>query len=81
MRFLSEADLDQLKTIFAEQLDRHVGLRVLTKPPSKLYIPGQPCDRLAWMRVIIDLSSPSGQIDTGARCATHGGPQVTLPTR
>ena len=41
MPFLSEADLDQLKTIFAEQLDRHVLLRVLTKPSSKLYIPGQ----------------------------------------
>lgn len=41
MPFLSEADQDQLKTIFAEQLNRHVRLRVLTKPPSKLYIPGQ----------------------------------------
>jgi hypothetical protein len=41
MPFLSEADQDQLKTIFSEQLDRHVRLRVLTRPPSKLYIPGQ----------------------------------------
>ena len=41
MPFLSEADQDQLKTIFAEQLDRPVRLRVLTRPPSKLYIPGQ----------------------------------------
>jgi hypothetical protein len=41
MPFLSEADQDQLKTIFAEQLDRQVRLRVLTRPPSKLYIPGQ----------------------------------------
>jgi hypothetical protein len=41
MPFLSEADQDQLKSMFAEQLDRHVRLRVLTKPTSKLYIPGQ----------------------------------------
>jgi hypothetical protein len=41
MPFLSEADQDQLKSMFTEQLDRHVRLRVLTRPPSKLYIPGQ----------------------------------------
>jgi hypothetical protein len=41
MPFLSEADQDQLKTIFADQLDHHVRLRVLTKPPSRLHIPGQ----------------------------------------
>ena len=41
MPFLSEADQDQLRTIFAEQLDRPVRLRLLTQPPSKLYIPGQ----------------------------------------
>jgi hypothetical protein len=41
MPFLSEADQDQVKAIFAEQMDRHVRLRVLTRPASKLYIPGQ----------------------------------------
>lgn len=41
MPFLSEADQDQLKTIFAEQMDRPVQLRVLTRLASKLYIPGQ----------------------------------------
>jgi hypothetical protein len=41
MPFLTEADQDQLKTIFAEQMERPVRLRVLTRPPSKLYIPGQ----------------------------------------
>ena len=41
MPFLSEADQDQVKTIFAEQMGRHVRLRVLTRPPGKLYIPGQ----------------------------------------
>ncbi len=41
MPFLSEADQAQLKTIFDEQLERPVRLRVLTRPPSKLYIPGQ----------------------------------------
>jgi len=41
MPFLSEADQDQLRTIFAEQLDRTVRLRLLTRPQSKLYIPGQ----------------------------------------
>src|SRR6266508_833025 len=41
MPFLSEADQDQLKTIFAEQLDRRIRLPVLTKSSSKLYIPGQ----------------------------------------
>jgi alkyl hydroperoxide reductase subunit AhpF len=41
MPFLSEADQDQLRSIFAEQLDRKVRLRVLTQPPSKLYVPGQ----------------------------------------
>jgi hypothetical protein len=39
--FLSEADQDQLKIMFGEQMDRSVRLRVLTRPPSKLYIPGQ----------------------------------------
>jgi alkyl hydroperoxide reductase subunit AhpF len=42
MPFLSEADQDQLKIMFGEQMDRSVRLRVLTRPPSKLYIPGQP---------------------------------------
>jgi hypothetical protein len=42
MPFLSEADQDQLKEIFSTQLDRRVRLRVLTRPTSKLYIPGQP---------------------------------------
>jgi hypothetical protein len=41
MPFLSEADQDQLKEIFTNQMDRPVRLRVLTKPTSKLYIPGQ----------------------------------------
>lgn len=41
MPFLTEADQDQLKTIFAEQMARRVRLRVLTRPPSKLYIPGE----------------------------------------
>jgi hypothetical protein len=41
MPFLTEADQDQLQTIFAEQMERTVRLRVLTRPPSKLYIPGQ----------------------------------------
>lgn len=41
MPFLSEADQDQLKDIFSNQLDRRVRLRVLTRPTSKLFIPGQ----------------------------------------
>jgi len=41
MPFLSEADQDQLKDIFSNQLQQRVRLRVLTKPTSKLYIPGQ----------------------------------------
>jgi hypothetical protein len=41
MPFLSEADQDQLKDIFSKQMQRSVRLRVLTKPTSKLYIPGQ----------------------------------------
>jgi hypothetical protein len=41
MPFLSEADQDQLKALFAEQLGSHVRLRVLTRPRSKLYVPGQ----------------------------------------
>ena len=41
MPFLSEADQDQVKDIFSKQLDRPVRLRVLTKPTSKLFIPGQ----------------------------------------
>jgi hypothetical protein len=41
MPFLSEADQDQLKDIFSEQIRQPVRLRVLTKPTSKLYIPGQ----------------------------------------
>jgi len=44
MPFLSEADQDQLKEIFSKQMQRSVRLRVLSKPTSKLYIPGQqPC--------------------------------------
>ena len=42
MPFLSEADQDQLRSIFTEQMDRRVRLRVLTRPPSQLYVPGQP---------------------------------------
>src|SRR5215470_9239601 len=34
-------DQEQLKTLFAEQLDRRVRLRVLTRPPTRLDIPGQ----------------------------------------
>ena len=41
MPFLSEADQDQLRSIFAEQLERPVRLRVVTKPPSRLFIPSQ----------------------------------------
>ena len=41
MPFLSEADQDQLRSIFSEQLEANVRLRVLTQPPSKLYVPGQ----------------------------------------
>ena len=41
MPFLTEADQDQLKEIFSKQLDQPVRLRVLTKPSSRLYIPGQ----------------------------------------
>ena len=41
MPFLSEADRDQLQQIFDTQLEKPVRLRVLTRPPSKLYIPGQ----------------------------------------
>src|SRR5579859_3114717 len=41
MPFLSEADQDQLKEIFSKQMQRSVRLRVLSKPTSKLYIPGQ----------------------------------------
>ena len=41
MPFLSEADQDQLKDIFTKQMQQPVRLRVLTKPTSKLYIPGQ----------------------------------------
>ena len=48
MPFLSEADQDQLKDIFSKQMQRKVRLRVLTKPTSKLYIPGQQrCARCA----------------------------------
>jgi hypothetical protein len=42
MPFLSEADQDQLRSIFSDQMDRRVRLRVLTRPPSRLYVPGQP---------------------------------------
>ncbi len=42
MPFLSEADQEQLQQIFGNQLEERVRLRVLTRPPSKLYIPGQP---------------------------------------
>ena len=42
MPLLSEADQNQLQQLFAEQLQNSVRLRVLTRPPSKLYIPGQP---------------------------------------
>jgi alkyl hydroperoxide reductase subunit AhpF len=41
MPFLSEADQDQLKDLFSNQMETSVRLRVLTKPTSKLYIPGQ----------------------------------------
>src|SRR6266536_887588 len=41
MPFLSEADQDQLKELFSAQMDRRVRLRVLTRPTSKLYVPGQ----------------------------------------
>jgi thiol-disulfide isomerase/thioredoxin len=41
MPFLSEADQDQLRAIFTEQLDCPVRLRLLTQPPAKLFIPGQ----------------------------------------
>ena len=41
MPCLSEADQDQLKELFSAQMDRRVRLRVLTRPTSKLYIPGQ----------------------------------------
>ncbi len=41
MPFLSEADQDQLKDIFTKQMQGSVRLRVLTKPTSKLYVPGQ----------------------------------------
>jgi hypothetical protein len=41
MPFLSEADQDQLKDLFSKQMQGSVRLRVLTKPTSKLYIPGQ----------------------------------------
>src|SRR5579859_5288597 len=41
MPFLNEADQDQLKDLFSSQMDRHVRLRLLTRPTSKLYIPGQ----------------------------------------
>ena len=41
MGLLSEADHDELKTMFARQLDYRVRLRVLTRPTSRLYIPGQ----------------------------------------
>jgi hypothetical protein len=41
MPFLSEADQDQLKDLFSTQLDRRVRLRVLSRPTSKVYIPGQ----------------------------------------
>jgi hypothetical protein len=41
MPFLSEADQDQLKELFSAQIDRRVRLRVLTRPTSKLYVPGQ----------------------------------------
>jgi hypothetical protein len=42
MPFLSEADKDQLLSIFTDQLDRPVRLRVLTRRTSHLYVPGQP---------------------------------------
>ncbi len=41
MPFLSEADQDQLKQIFVSQMEARVRLRVLTRTPSKLYVPGQ----------------------------------------
>jgi len=41
MPFLSEADQDQIKTIFSEQMEHRVRLRLLTRPPIKLYVPGQ----------------------------------------
>jgi alkyl hydroperoxide reductase subunit AhpF len=41
MPFLNEADQEQLKEIFSKQITAPVRLRVLTKPTSKLYIPGQ----------------------------------------
>ncbi|HEX8967039.1 MAG TPA: hypothetical protein VF937_04110 [Chloroflexota bacterium] len=41
MPFLSEADQDQLKEIFSTQLQGQVRLRVLTRPTSRLYVPGQ----------------------------------------
>jgi hypothetical protein len=41
MPFLTEADQDQLKDILSTQMHQSVRLRVLTKPTSKLYIPGQ----------------------------------------
>ena len=41
MPFLSEADQNELKDIFSKQMQQSVRLRVLTKPTSKLYIPGQ----------------------------------------
>ena len=42
MPFLSEADQEQLQRLFDEELADTVRLRVLTRPPSRLYIPGQP---------------------------------------
>ena len=41
MPFLSEADQDQLRTIFTEQLRDPVRLRLFTQPTSKLFVPGQ----------------------------------------
>lgn len=42
MPFLSESDRDQLQQIFRDQLQDKVRLRVLTRPPSTLCVPGQP---------------------------------------
>lgn len=41
MPFLTEADQDQLRTIFTEQLRDSVRLRLFTQPTSKLFVPGQ----------------------------------------
>ena len=44
MPFLSEADHDQLRAIFTQQLRDPVRLRLFTKPATRLFIPGvEPC--------------------------------------